>query len=409
MIRNKMNYQLNYPNKIIFGNDSSCQLPELIPPGSKVMLVTGKSAVKSGLAEKFMGLLREGRWTSGGGYPTKEGEETEKSSNHKILKSPNHKMPRRVIDATGTTLPEPPLENVNQLIELGRREAVTAVVAIGGGSTIDAAKAATAIIPFSGTTEEYFNGERELTAKGLFFAALPTTAGTGAEITKNSVLTDKEGKVKKSIRSPFMVPDLAIIDPILTITMPPALTAASGLDALTQAIESYTSSSANSITKTLAKSAVGKIMNSLLHAFQNGGEITHRVNMAEGSLLSAMAFSQSGLGAVHGLAHPIGSLLGLAHGLTCSIILTPIMRWNEPVCGKSYNELAEACRLKDAKALIAEIVKLCKLMNIPDNLKEVGLKEKHFPFILKNCRSNSMRCNPREISDKEVIKILKSM
>ena len=413
-----MNFQLNYPEKIIFGKNASRQLPELLPADSKVMLVTGKSTVRNGLADKFLRLLRgreqategpsamprvncyptKGGWTSGGACPTKW-------EDHPITKSPNH----QIIDATGLTLPEPPLENVDQLIELGRKENVTAVVAVGGGSTIDAAKAAAAIIPFPGTTSEYFNEERKLTAKGLFFAALPTTAGSGAEITKNAVLTDSAGKVKKSIRSPYMVPDLAIVDPLLTISMPPSLTAASGLDALTQAIESYTSSAANAVTRALAKSAVQKIMGSLLRVYQDGNDIVQRGNMAEGSLLSAMAFSQSGLGAVHGLAHPIGSLLGLAHGLTCSILLPPIMNWNLPVCRDLYNELAAACNLTDAESMVSEITGLRSAMDLPADFRQLGLKKEHFPFIITNCRSNSMKCTPRQMTDQDVIHLLNTL
>ena len=314
-----------------------------------------------------------------------------------------------IVDACGMTLPEPPLNNVDELIELGRKEAVNAVIAMGGGSTIDAAKATAAIIPKKGHTADYFFGEKEITCKGLFFAALPTTAGTGAEITNNAVLTDKKGKVKKSIRHASMVADVAIIDPQLTLSMPPSITAASGLDALTQAIESFTSASANAVSKALAKSAVVKIMNSLLPAYQNGNNTAYREIMAEGSLLSAMAFSQSGLGAIHGLAHPIGSLLGLAHGLTCSILLAPVMEWNAPVCKEMYQELAEVCGFVNQNEFMAKICELRKNMQVPSGFSELGLHESHFPFIVANCRSKSMRCNPREMSDAEVVEFLNAL
>lgn len=368
-------YQLNYPGRIIFGNKTIEQLPDLIPTGAKVMLVTGKSAMTSGLASQFKSIL--------GNFA--------------------------IVDACGMTLPEPPLDNVDNLIELGRKENVSAVVALGGGSTIDAAKAAAAIIPKEGNTAAYFFGKKEIKTKGLFFVALPTTAGTGAEITNNAVLTDKKGKVKKSIRHPQMVADVAIIDPQLTLSMPPAITAASGLDALTQAIESFTSASANAVSKTLAKTAVAKIMSALLPAYKDGNNLTQREIMAEGSMLSAMAFSQSGLGAVHGLAHPIGSLLGLAHGLTCSILLSTVMEWNAPVCGEMYRELAKVCAMKDKNEFMDKICELRKTMNVPESFTQLGLNETHFPFIVANCRSNSMRCNPREMSDQEVKAFLKAL
>lgn len=368
-------YQLNYPANIIFGNNTWQQLPELIPQNAKIMLVSGKSAVSSGLTGKLMKSLAN----------------------------------FAIVDACGLTLPEPPLENVDKLIEIGRKEKATAIIALGGGSTIDAAKAAAAIIPLKGWTEDYFSSKSLIKNKGLFFIALPTTAGTGAEITNNAVLTDKTKKVKKSIRHPSMVADIAIIDPQLTLSMPPGLTAASGFDALTQAIESFTSSSANAASRALAKSAVVKIMHSLLDAYKDGSNLIYRENMAEGSLLSAMAFSQSGLGAVHGLAHPIGSLLGLAHGLTCSILLSPVMEWNSKVCGDHYRELGQACGLNDQQEFIENICELRNIMKIPTNFNKLGLKEADFPFILANCRSKSMSCNPREMSDEEIIEFLEPL
>ncbi len=297
---------------------------------------------------------------------------------------------------------EPPLPSVDEIVNLGRREKVTAVVAIGGGSVIDAAKAAAMMIPGEGTCREYFHGFRKVGSKGLFFAALPTTAGSGAEITSNAVLTDPDTKIKKSIRSPLMVPDVAIVDPVLTLNAPPGLTAASGLDALTQAIESFTSADANPATRALAAQAVKIILDNLGRAYDNGGDMDARTEMAKGSLLSAMAFSQSGLGAVHGLAHPIGAHLGIPHGVICAMLLVPVLEWNVPVSEEDYKHLAIECGMKDATAFMDAVKVLCSRLGISSSLVPCGLKKEHFPFIIRNCRSRSMECNPRKMSDADI-------
>lgn len=370
----KHNFTLLYPPKIIFGQNSLKELPDNLPGKSRILLVTGKSLQQSGRIEEVKKLLSSFAVVHYCGIP-----------------------------------PEPPLSSVDELTELGRREKAAAVVAIGGGSVIDAAKAAAMLIPREGTCGEYFYGTRKILGKGLFFAAIPTTAGTGAEITVNSVLTDPAAKIKKSIRSPLMVPDLAIVDPVLTLGASPELTAASGLDAFTQAVESFTSADANSASKALACEAAGIIFRNLVRAYENGKDMTARTEMAKGSLLSAMAFSQSGLGAVHGLAHPAGALLGISHGVICAILLSPVLEWNLPECRTDYDELAKNCGLKDADEFILGIRNLCSKLKIPSDLAAYGLKPEHFPFITKNCRSRSMDCNPRQMSDADIVKFLESL
>ena len=216
---------------------------------------------------------------------------------------------------------------MDRLIRAGRDFRAECVVAVGGGSVMDSAKAAAALIPLDGWCADYFSGEREIPGKGLFFAALPTTAGTGAEITNNSVLTDPATKIKKSLRHPSMVADLAIDDPMLPLSCAPSLTAASGLDAFVQAFESCTSPKANTATRALAYAAIRRIRESLIPAFRCPDDIEARSGMCEGSLLSAMAFSQTGLGAIHGLAHPIGSLLHVPHGKACATLIPAVVAW----------------------------------------------------------------------------------
>ncbi len=364
-------FTLNYPPTIIFGAGSAARLPSLLPYGVKSLVVTGGAGQGKPWLEKLMAL-----------FPAD-----------------------KTLFASGLGA-EAPLPGVDRLIGLGRDGKVGAVVAVGGGSVIDAAKAAAAIIPCSGMVTEYFEGRSKISSKGLFFAAAPTTAGSGAEITCNAVLISPESGKKQSIRHPLMVPDVAVVDPELTLSVPPETTASSGMDALVQAVESYTSSSWNPASRALAETAVGIILGSLLRAWKDGTDLEARTAMAQGSLLSAMAFSQSGLGAVHGLAHPIGSLLKIPHGLVCSILMSHIFEWNMPVCSGEYGVLAAKCGFRSPHELLRAIESLRDGVAIPSSLHGFGLAEKHFDFIVKNCRSRSMQTNPRPMSDAEVRELL---
>ncbi len=304
---------------------------------------------------------------------------------------------------------DPPLEAVDEIIAAGRELSADAVIAVGGGSVIDAAKAAAALISRVGWTGEYFRGEREIDSPGLPFLALPTTAGTGAELTRNAVLSDPRSGEKKSLRSPYMVPSVALVDPELTVSMPPGLTAASGLDAFTQAVESFLSRRANAVSRPLALESAGLLFHGLPHAYREGTNEESREHVARGSLLSAMAFSQSGLGAVHGLAHPIGSALELPHGLTCAILLPHVLEWNLPACRDDLARLARHCAGEQAEGFVAAVRELTLALGIPKTFAEFGLTADHLPFILSHCRSGSMKATPRPMSDDDIERLLQPL
>lgn len=304
---------------------------------------------------------------------------------------------------------DPSLESVDEIIAAGRELAADAVVAVGGGSVIDAAKAAAALVPRSGWTGEYYRGEREIDSPGLPLLALPTTAGTGAEMTRNAVLSDPRTGEKKSLRSPHMIPSVALVDPELTVSMPPGLTAASGLDAFTQAVESFLSARANAVSRPLALEAAGILFHALPLAYREGENQVARERVARGSLLSALAFSQSGLGAVHGLAHPIGSALELPHGLTCAILLPHVLEWNLPACREDLATLAGHCAGEQAEGLVVAVRELTQTLGIPSTFAEFGLAAEHIPFILSHCRSGSMKATPRPMNDEDIEELLQPL
>ncbi|MBU8901204.1 MAG: iron-containing alcohol dehydrogenase [Victivallales bacterium] len=369
-----MTYTLSFPGKTIFGAGSVKELSGELPNGAKVLLVAGKHVESSGLLSRLKQILGD----------------------------------FELITFCGIQA-EPPLSAVDEIIALGRANNISAIVAVGGGSVIDVAKAAAAIIPLNGEISDYFYGRKSINVKGLFFAALPTTAGTGTEATPNSVLTDPETEIKKSIRHATMFPDLAIIDPELTYSCPRDLSAHSGLDALTQAIESYISRGANNVSKTLAARATKLIFKALPIVCADLKNQNARNDMAEGSMITALAFAQSSLGSVHGLGHPLGSKLHVPHGLCCAILLPIILRWNYEFCSEALDELALDCGCTDANDFIEHIENLCKKLDIPDNFREFGISSDIFPFVLKNCRSGSMRSNPRHFEDSEILEILESL
>jgi alcohol dehydrogenase class IV len=304
---------------------------------------------------------------------------------------------------------DPPLECVDALIEQFCLSSADAVLALGGGSVIDAAKTAAAIAPVADRVRPFFEGQRLMARPGLPLVALPSTAGSGAEITLNAVLSDHLKGVKRSIRSPFLVPVAALVDPDLTLSMPRELTAHSGLDALTQAVESYVSLQASGASRALAGAAVVRLLSHLPQACLQGSDLEARTQVAEGSLLGAMAFSQSGLGAVHGLAHPIGHALSLAHGLTCAVLLPHILRLNLPSCRAELDELAVTARLENGAALVDRIAGLCRDLGVPESFAPYRLATADHGAIVANCRSGSMKANPRHLADDELRELLRRL
>ena len=304
---------------------------------------------------------------------------------------------------------DPPLAEVERVVDLGRAHPADAVVAVGGGSVLDTAKLAAAVIPASGNAADYYQGRRDFMGRGLFMVAAPTTAGSGAEITQNAVLTDPVTGNKRAIRHPVLIPDVALVDPALTLSAPPALTAASGLDALTQAVESCTVPAANAFTRPHGIAGAALLFRHLEDAWRNGTDLTARTHVAEGSLLAALSFSHTGLGAVHGLAHPLGALLNLPHGLVCAVLLPPILAWNAPACESAYAEIAAACGCAGIPEWIGAVGGLARRLGMPANFAAAGLGPEHFPFVLRHCRSGSMNNNPRPMADADVLALLRDL
>ena len=316
---------------------------------------------------------------------------------------------------------EPTIEMTLEGVQLARKKACDIVIGLGGGSVIDAAKAIAAMITNSGDIMDYLEviGQGQpLTRASAPCIAIPTTAGTGAEVTRNSVLASTEHRVKVSLRSPTMLPDLAVIDPELTYSMPPSLTASTGLDALTQILEPFVSLKSNPLTDALCREGLKRVARSLHRAFENGSDATAREDMAIASLFGGLALANSKLGAVHGFAGTMGAMFSIPHGVICASLLPHVMEVNVKALQRKgsltllsrYDEVARLLTGKpDAEAQegIDWIHDLCNALDVAP-LLEFGVTEVHFPEMIAGAkRASSMKGNPVELTDEELIEILR--
>lgn len=295
------------------------------------------------------------------------------------------------------------------------------VIGMGGGSVIDAGKAIAALLTNPGDPLDYLEvvgRGQPLTTPAAPYIALPTTAGTGAEVTRNAVLSVPEQRVKVSMRSPLMLPRLALIDPELTLSLPPTITASTGMDALTQCIEPYVSPAATPLTDGFCREGIARAARSLRQAYHHGDDLSARTDMAIASLCGGLALANAKLGAVHGFAAPLGGMFALAHGVVCARLLPFVM---------AANVQALQARAPDSPALarydqIAQIVtgqhtaraadgvmwvqQLGTELGLP-SLSESGITVADIPAVVAQARrSSSMQGNPIMLTDAELTDIL---
>jgi len=279
------------------------------------------------------------------------------------------------------------------------------VIAVGGGSVMDLGKAVAALAKCQHSTSVHLAGKPF--AKGSVpFLACPTTSGTGSEVTPNSVLIDHEKKIKKSLRAETMMPNVAIVDPELTVTQPPAVTASSGLDALTQAIESYLSRNATPLTESLSLGAVAMIVKSLERAYRDGADAEARTAMAYGSMQAGIALANARLGAVHGIVHPLGALYGVPHGIACAVMLPHVLEFNRGAVGEKIGVLDHYME----GDCVAFVRGLMEKFEMPSDLKKYKPDVADFPLIAEQAMaSGSTKANPKEVTPEDIITLLEKV
>jgi alcohol dehydrogenase class IV len=341
--------------------------------------------------------------------------------------SGRHESLREVLGRAGVkcdvfqTHGEPDLDTVERGVERARKQGCHVVLAFGGGSAIDAGKAIAAMLANPGRLLDYLEvvgAGKSLPNPSVPFVAIPTTAGTGSEVTRNAVLAATQQKVKVSLRHASMLPRAAILDPVLTHDLPPRLTATTGLDALTQLIEPYVCSRPNPMTDALCLEGLGRVVRSLRKAVRDGGDASAREDMSLAALFSGIALANAGLGAVHGFAGAIGGMYPAPHGAVCAALLPHVMAINVQALRRDPAKAASLARFEEVartltghpKAVIADGVnwvnELVVELNIP-GLRTYGVLPEHIPDIVAKAeRASSMKANPIVLSSTELSEAL---
>lgn len=313
--------------------------------------------------------------------------------------------------------PEPEISIVEDCTRAYREGEHDGLIGLGGGSAIDIAKGVAAFAGHEGPLAELF-GVDMVKRKGPALIAIPTTAGTGSEVTNVAIFSDKEAQLKKGIVSDYLLPDVALVSPIMTLTCPRSVTAASGVDALVHAVESYLSVNASPITDAIALGAIKLITKALPKAYANPSNLQAREDMATASLMAGMAFGNAGVGAVHALAYPLGGRFNIAHGVSNALLLPYVMAWNKMACVERFRDIAEAMGLrvadlsdKDAAdQAVQAMADLCAAVDIPSGMRSFNVPEEAIPAMAEEASKidRLMRNNPRKLTAADIEKIYRA-
>ena len=313
--------------------------------------------------------------------------------------------------------PEPEISIVEDCTHAYRQGGHDGLIGLGGGSAIDIAKGVGAFVGHDGPLAELF-GVDQVKRKGPPLIAIPTTAGTGSEVTNVAIFSDKLAQLKKGIVSDYLLPDVALVSPVMTLTCPRSVTAASGVDALVHAIESYLSVNRSLITDSLALGAIKLIVKSLPKAYANPADLIAREHMATASLMAGMAFGNAGVGAVHALAYPLGGRFDIAHGVSNALLLPYVMAWNKMACVERFRDIAEAMGLRvehmsdedAANQAVQAMADLCEAVDIPKGMRSFNVPEDAIPAMAEEASKidRLMRNNPRKLTAADIEKIYRA-
>jgi alcohol dehydrogenase class IV len=381
--------ELMAPDIMVFGSHKLRELGELAMPYArrgKAMVVMGAySAVKNGLHARIQTLL--------------------------------NRYAIEMIPYTGIGR-EPTVEMVNEAAALARRESPRIIIGVGGGSVIDCAKAVAALAVNPGSVEDYLEGVGKglkLERHPLPMIAIPTTAGTGAEVTKNAVITNLEKGYKKSMRDDRMIPTVALLDPELALHIPPHITAQGGMDTLTQLIEPCLSSKRTPETTRLALDGLNNVQLALSVAYEDPDNLLARERLALVSMISGVCLANSGLAMAHGIAAALGALFDVPHGLACGILLPHTLRYNLPACETELRNAMAAFlnqiepRQNTIEDGLFAIESLGRWLQIPPDLKYLCLSDDDVKRLAEESTGNSMSGNPIPMDPEKTLEFLKKL
>ncbi len=312
--------------------------------------------------------------------------------------------------------PDPTLQNVTDGLKQYLTESCDVIISIGGGSAIDCGKGIAIKLTNDGEFADYM-GVDKIPNPGAPSIAIPTTGGTGSEVSKVTVITDTERNVKMMLSSACLLASVALVDPLLSVTTPPHLTAAVGVDALTHAIEAYISKRAQPITDALALKAIGLISGSLRQAWADGGNIPARTDMMLGASIAGMAFSNSSVALVHGMSRPIGAYFHIHHGLSNAVLLLDVMEFSVVGAPQRFADIAKAMGelidglplMQQADASISAVERLVNDVQMP-RLGEIDIDKDKFEQILDQMAADAIASgspanNPRQATQEEIVSL----
>lgn len=311
---------------------------------------------------------------------------------------------------------EPDRALFGSVLEMARREAIDGVLGIGGGSAIDVAKLIAALTRGTQGIDDVF-GINVLAGRELPLVCLPTTAGTGAEVSPNAILLDESAALKKGVISPHLVPDAAFVDPLLTVSVPPLVTAATGLDALTHCIEAYANNFAHPAVDTYALEGIRLISRSLHRAVQNGADLQARADLSLGSLYGGLCLGPVNTAAVHALSYPLGGRFHIAHGISNAVLLPGVLRFNLTAAPERYAEVAAALGVEGngsamgtAEKGIERIERLSRACGVPQRISELGVPRSAIPEMARAAMqvTRLLKNNLRPLTEPDAVAIYES-
>lgn len=318
------------------------------------------------------------------------------------------------VDTFDQVMPDPDIACAEACIDMAKQGSYDLIVGLGGGSPMDVAAVAAVMCTNPGIVQDYL-GINLVKTPGTPTILIPTTSGTGAEVTPNAIFTDTEAQLKKAVVSPFIFPRVVILDPLLTVSMPASVTSSSGIDALTHAIECYTSNKATVISDLFAKDAIIRIGRSLRTAVADGNNLEARYDMAIGSLYGGLAITNAGVTAVHALAYPLGGQFSVAHGVANGLLLPYVMEFNAmgsiprfaDIAGFMGEKIDHMTALDQAYQASKAVKALYKDLKIPQSLTELGVPKDAIPQMAEAAMqvTRLMDNNPRVMSAEDVAKI----
>lgn len=310
--------------------------------------------------------------------------------------------------------PDPRYEIVDECAEWARPQGIQCVIGVGGGSSLDVAKAVAVMLKGGGSISSFF-GVDLIDRSGVPVVAVPTTAGTGSEVTPIVILSDEREKLKKGVVSPHLIPSVAILDPELTVGMPPSVTAATGMDALIHAIEAFTSINATPFTDLLAARAMELLYSNIRKAYCNGSDIRARSHMLEGSLLAGISFANAGVTAVHAFAYPIGAEFHIPHGIANTLMLPRVMEFNMIGALERFASIAtmlgeapSGLSLREAaQKAVTAMERLREDLGLPTHLSDFGVRTEDIPRLASGVLkvTRLLANNPRTVTQKDAEEI----